>query len=515
MIKALAGAGARLSQWMVEKKLSRAHLARLCVILLVLMLIPLVLIAPYNYPADDDFQCALPEAKAWLETGSLPNVIKASWDRTVEAYNNWQGNFVSTFFFGIIPIVFDIHLYFLSNWFMLALLCLSLGYLVKGITKTLLGAGQDVFWIVYVAALILILQFMPAISQSVYWHNGGMYTAVACTLMQTLGLLIRANKSATRARSVFRGVMLALCGFMLGGSFFGPMLGALVLVTLITIVSWARRMPNRIHCMVALAFFLLSCAFSLLAPGNALRQERTGETMGILTTVITAALDSFDLTGNWLSPQLFAMLMLILPTMWKPLKESSYSFRHPFWVFVMLYGLMAASLAPGIYTGFGYTTERYINVVYFYFVLMALGSAVYAEGALIRLLERQEKAGAETSALLMKASVHMGERFCALYLAFVIALTCFGGFSFTIMNTSSLSAAKSLVTGEAAKFRQDMAERQEYIRVTDSDVTAIQPLDSQPYVFKADKLPFQGIYGRVRYMKWYFELFHNTKQGAE
>ena len=111
----------------------------------------------------------------------------------------------------------------------------------------------------------------------------------------------------------------------------------------------------------------------------------------------------------------------------------------------------------------------------------------------------------------MAAAQTLGARFGAVYLALCIALTAFGGFAFTIMNTSSVSAIKSLVTGEASRFQQDMLERQEYIRITDSDVTAVQPLDGQPYVFKQDHLAFQGIYGRIRYMKMYFELFYNAQ----
>lgn len=94
----------------------------------------------------------------------------------------------------------------------------------------------------------------------------------------------------------------------------------------------------------------------------------------------------------------------------------------------------------------------------------------------------------------------------------MILLTGFGAFDFTITNTSSLNAAKCLLNGDAARFREEMAERQEYIRVTDSDSVQVKPLDSQPYVFKYDRLPFQGIYGRVRYMKMYFELFYNAAQ---
>ena len=78
------------------------------------------------------------------------------------------------------------------------------------------------------------------------------------------------------------------------------------------------------------------------------------------------------------------------------------------------------------------------------------------------------------------------------------------------MNTASISATRSLVTGEAAAFHQEMEARAEYIRVTDSDEVAVRPLTVAVPVFKTDKLPFQGIYGRVRYMKWYYELFYNA-----
>lgn len=222
-------------------------------------------------------------------------------------------------------------------------------------------------------------------------------------------------------------------------------------------------------------------------------------------------LDSFDLTGGWITPQLLAMLMLVVPALWRPLRDSAFSFRHPLWVAVMLYGLFSASLAPSIYTGFGYKTGRYMNALYLYFLLFAFGSVIYAEGWLIRRLERAQS---ESAGHLLQAAKNLGARFSALYLAIAVALTTLGGFAFTIMNTSSVSAAKSLVTGEAAQFREEMAVRQEYVRVTDSDVVDVKPLSGQPYVFKTDRLPWQGIYGRVRYMKWYFELFYNAEHSA-
>ena len=64
-----------------------------------------------------------------------------------------------------------------------------------------------------------------------------------------------------------------------------------------------------------------------------------------------------------------------------------------------------------------------------------------------------------------------------------------------------------LLAGQGA----EMAVRQEYIRVTDSDEVDVPALSGQPYVFKYDRLPLQGIYGTVRYMRMYFELFYNAQ----
>lgn len=489
--------------------LNKHRLAQILKIIFFVSLIPLVLIALFNYPADDDFGFTLPAATAWVQTGSLGQVLKAIWQKTYDIYMEWQGDFVSTFFFGLTPMVFHIDLYFLSNWLMLALVCLSAGYLVKSAVCHCLKADKDTFWIVYFAVMVLILQFMPSISYSIFWHNGGQYTTAACTLLVAVGLVLRLSTKQSRKRFILRSVCLSLCGFMLGGSFYGPALGALVLMALLTLTALVKKNRSRWPLVISMFFFASALLISVLAPGVGLRQERTGETAGVVMTLATTVLDSFDLCGKWLSPQLLAMLMLIAPVLWQPLKESEYRFRHPLWVFVMLYGLFSASLAPGIYTGYGYDTARYMNAIYFYFVLMTVGSAVYFEGALIRYLEQQD------AHHLLEASKSLGKRFCAAYLALVIFFTAMGGFAFTIMNTSSLSAAKSLITGEAKQFHEEMKVREEYIRVTDSDVVDVKPLTVQPYVFKNDRLPWQGIYGRVRYMKWYFELFYNAEHGEK
>ena len=44
-------------------------------------------------------------------------------------------------------------MYFLSNWYILGLLCLSVGYLLKSFIVHLAGASRATFWIVYTAVM--------------------------------------------------------------------------------------------------------------------------------------------------------------------------------------------------------------------------------------------------------------------------------------------------------------------------------------------------------------------------
>lgn len=507
MFKTMERLCSRVGGWFTAHSLTRKQLNLCCMVLFILMLIPMVLVAFYNYPADDDFEFALGSATAWVQTGSLLQVGRAIGDKLFSSYHNTHGAFISSLLsFSTTPLTYDMNLYFLSNWAILAVLCLSIAYLVKSVLYSLLSAQRGSFWLIYTPIMILVLQFMPAAGDGLYWHSGGMYLYTFCNICLSLGLLIRVHKPQSKARSLWRGCMLALNGFMIGGSGYPLMLSTLVLLAGLLVILFSCHSKKTGYAILWSSFFVVAATVSLLAPGNQLRQERLGDTVGPLYSVVTAILDGFDLASQWCTPQLLAMLLLIVPAMWPLLQKSTLTFRHPFLWLVLLYGNFAATLVPGIYTQFGYGAGRVYNVIYTSFLLLAIGSTVYAVGWLIRFFERRQ-----APILLLQWTT----RFSALYLALVVGMLTLGGFGYTIMNTSSISATKSLATGEAALFRQAMEERQEYIRVTDSDVVDVHGLPAQPYIFKDDKLPFQGIYGRVRYMKWYFELFYNAQHPEE
>lgn len=475
-------------------------------VLFVLMLIPLLAIAFYNYPADDDFPYTVDASAAWVKTHSLGAVAQAIIGKMVHSYQNSFGLFMHPLYNATNALIFSIDFYFLNNWYVLAIVCLSIGYMLKGVIRGLLNASQSTFWIVYTAVMILVLQFMPGIGEGIFWHAGSNHTFSAMMLFVLLGLLARCHFDQSRLRSAWRVACITFACACAGAVEYSTMLGGTVLLALLAVWSFRAKSNSRKYVLYALCVMAVVIVIFSLSPGNAKRQASVGEPMNPVSAVIVSVLDSFDLAGRWLSPQLFAMLMLIVPVMWKPLKESQFRFSHPLLMFITGYGLYSAALVPGVFSNYGYGSDRYMNVLYFYFLFTMIGSVIYFEGSLIRWLEKQEGMLAKS---LVSASV---TRFSALYLVLCVFFLAMGGFAHTIMNTSSLSAAKSIINGEAAHFRAEMEEREEYIRVTDSDETAVKPIVIRPYVFKDDKLAWQGIYGRIRYQKHYYEVHYAAQQ---
>lgn len=502
-----------LSGLLADRSITQRRLAATLIVLFFISLVPLYVAALYNYPADDDFTFIYPVAQAWTSTHSLFAVCRAIGENVRDMYLTWNGYFAHFVFISASPMIFNIKLYFLSNWFALTAICLSVGYVLKPLTVGIFKASKPAFWIAYTAVMLLRLQFIPSISEAAYWNSGATYVFTGCMVLFALGLLVKCAMPQSRVQSVYRMALLALCGIYIGGGVLPAALGALLLFSFITLYALIKKLRFRWHSLILLCFYAAAFAVSITAPGNALRQEWFGETHSVSFTVLTAILDSCDFAGNWFSLRLAAMLMLILPVLWNPMRKSPYRFRHPVLVFVILFGAYSATLVPGIYTTFGYDSPRYFNVVYMFFLLFALSGILYAQGALIRLLERKQES--RTVKLFLESTENLGQRFSVIYLLVCVVVLAFGGFANTIMNTSSVSAAKTLLSGEAATFRQEMSERQEYIRITDSDVVAVTRLSVRPYIFKEDKLPFQGIYGPVRYMKWYFELFQEPEQAQE
>jgi hypothetical protein len=211
------------------------------------------------------------------------------------------------------------------------------------------------------------------------------------------------------------------------------------------------------------------------------------------------------MSGKWVSPQFLAMALLLGLLLAPGLRRSEMRFAHPVWFSFFSFGVLAASFAPPIYaTGVdGYLVERVLSSLYMLFVILAFLNVIYWTGFMVKRFAHVGKL-AESA---WRGGLVVGQ--CALCGLLLI----WGMLSTETMNTPSASAcaAKSLITGEAALYWQEMGERQSGIVASQSPGEAkagIRELTIVPSVFPYDKVPgsAEGGRGMVPLMYRYFRM---------
>lgn len=484
-----------------KHRLSRRALPVACGVWCALMLLPLILISFDAHPTHDDFVHSLTVTEAWLRTGSLWAALGAAWDRALFMYHNWQGTFVAMFFSALQPMVFSPRLFFLTPLLTLGGLCLSAAYFSKNLIRRTLGAGAPASAVFFTVLMTLLLQFLPSAREVIYWHSGTPYALSVMMILVILGLLLKLHRQAFSLSYALRGGLLFACGVVLGGCPYPLALGGAL--GLCFVAAWAlwTRSAARWGSLCALAGTGLALALVVAAPGNLLRQEVVGAPVSAARAVVQSVAECAEMTGQWFSPQLVAAAVLLLPLLAPALRACGFSFGHPFLFMTLSFGVLAASFVPPIYaTGLeGYRVERVLSSLYMLYALLALLNLLYLGGYLLRRLERPSAC--------LETLGRKGPSLAVLSLCGMLLL--WGLFANAIMTAPSIAAAKSLLTGEAARYHQEMSLREERLAASETKaeaVSAIVPLSAEPVALPVDKLPFQREGGMPGLMRRYFRL---------
>jgi len=327
---------------------------------------------------------------------------------------------------------------------------------------------------------------LPSAREVVYWHSGISYSLSIILLFLMLGLLLKLHQKPSLRSRVFRSALLILCGALLGGCPYPLALGGSLGFFFITIWAFGKRSHARWGCLCALMGTALAFTLVVIAPGNFVRQERIGQPMEPVRAILQSIYECMKMTGRWFSPQLIAAILLLLPLLAPVLRNSGFLFRRPLLFLAASFGVLAAAFVPPIYaTGVeGYQVGRVLSSLYMFYVLLMLLNLVYLTGFLVRrfvskniCMEFVEQKGLSLGILALSAT-----------------LLVWGLFSSAIMTTPSISAARSLLFGEAARYRLEMAQREAQIVSSKNRaqaIIAIHSLTAEPVVFPRDMLPYQ------------------------
>ena len=234
-----------VEQQMRERGDAAGHLSWILVVLYALSLIPLLLIAGYDYPSADDYSMGLGTRLVFEQTGSVLAVLGKIVTETIRYYRTWIGYYTSCLFTTVSPSTFGDGWYWLAPVIVLAGLHIGVISFLYALMEKALGMSRSVRRCMTVLVLFLMVQLMPEGSlrvEAFYWYSGaGNYTltfAVGLLYLACLILCIYGGRDAKHAKNgwIICYVLACIFGLLAGGGNYLSALSYAILSVLFLVV---------------------------------------------------------------------------------------------------------------------------------------------------------------------------------------------------------------------------------------------------------------------------------------
>ena len=455
---------------MKKQTVSLRLLLILAVAALVILLIPMLALGRYAVMSADDFGYSGTAHLAWKETGSILAAVKAAWIETLETWHGWQGTFSAIFLMSMQPALFSESLYVLTPVILISSLLLGVFTLCLCLFGEVFHTDRRVAGITAAAVCALCTQIPPSPVQAFYWFNGGVYYVFFHGIaMAAAALAIRLVRRGGCGRSV---LLCLLCVLLGGGNYVTALCCAMLGIGGLGLL-YLLKTPGRARLFLPVLFLLAAFAVSILAPGNANRQETVFGGAGVVRSVLLSFRCGLHYPFQWMSLPLFGTLLFLLPLLYRAAGEADFDFRCPAAVTILSYCFLSAMFCPPIYAMGNTGDLRLINIIFFTFVLLLTLNLFYWLGwAAKRGLLRSAPGPRPLTVLILSAVLALG----------------YGIWALTGHSIATLGALGLMRSGEAQAFRACADRRLEVLEDDSIRDAALEPFPSQPYLLYFDDI---------------------------
>lgn len=447
-----------------------------------LTVLPLILIAKYDHPSADDFSYGLQTSQAWAGTGSVIRVLAAAAQTVHDTYFSWQGSFSGVFMMAVQPAVFWENLYFLTPLFVLSLFLFGTLFLGKTVLMDYLKADRVSFLVICLTTAAMSVNFLPSAVEGIYWYNGAVYyTGFYSLSLIMFGLQLRLFQAESRKALTADSVLLILCAFLVGGGNYSTALTAALVLTIFTVLGFMRRKKARAALSAAAVLSSFAAlAVSAAAPGNAVRKSDFANTPTALNAVLDSLKTALADLGRWTTLPVVVCLIFSLPLIYSIVRNSSYSFRNPILVLLLSFCVFAAQLTPPFYALGNSGPARLLDIVYYSYYLFLLINLFYLTGWVCRWLHG--KSGTAERGISF-AFTQTAEKYpLLLFVCFAVLLSAACAGTNRPGSITSVSAAVSMRTGEAAKYDDEAVQREKEYKASNRGNVVVDKFSVRPYV---------------------------------
>ena len=483
-----------------KKEWNMGRMAALAGLLLLLSLLPLLWLGRYNVMCIDDYDYGRQVHDTWMETGSLGQSVMTAWRQNMEFYQDWQGTYISCFLMAMCPMNFHYGIAGVVPVLMIGMFAVSTFVLGRHILCSWLGADNKSSCFVMFMLLFMFYQILEAPFEGIYWYNGAThYILMESIWFFTLTAISAGILAQQRAKAVFYCAVASILAVIVGGGNLVTGLQAEIVMAMLFLYALAVNRKKILNAAIPFITGSIGFLVNTLAPGNIRRGSLdTDEGYSAILSILLSFYHAVVFMIRWTTPFMILVWLLLLPVLWKLVRRSNKTFRHPVWVTAGVFGVLSAMFTPTLYAVGMVGLSRVDNIIQMVYYLGLIMVTAYWLGYFAH--KGREAAGDDkTDQAVWPGSVERmtagqvfgcflekaGRRMTAVFLVLTLVMwVCTAD-----KNTyTSVSALRSLANGDARTFYEEAMERHEiYTDETITDVI-VKPYSARPALFDFEDL---------------------------
>jgi len=436
---------------MIDPWFRKKNITFLAVILLwsilIASLIPFFIYAKYDNPSADDFSYSIEVKNEFNNSHSILKAFYTGIQRTRIQYNNWQGTYFGSFIMTLNPYSFSSGLYKFAPVILIIMLIFSIWILSMLISRYILKISIIYAYILTAYISLVSLNFLPSLTQGIYWFNGAWYYTFAyCLSLLFVSILIVIINSKNRKLVLFLKIIAPILIILLGGENFTTSSSILLFMSVFSIVLLYKKKKNSIY-ILSLTIILLICVIIVyIAPGNAHRIMAVNKETSFIFSIIHAIYGGMYFLFKWiLHSYVLLFSILILPLLKKQILKLDYNFKKPFLILIVTFLLFSAQFFPPLYGLDGLGPDRLKNIIFFSSIWLVLFNITYIYGYILK-----------NDIIKINKS---NNNYKKIYFITIILLLLISFFSYSYKNISIYYVSKNILNGDAAKYNTEYNER--------------------------------------------------------
>lgn len=392
-------------EW-VQRVITPKTVAVFMTILYVGSLIPLFIIAKYNYPSADDYSIGETCRHAWTETHSVLAVL---WQAAVMAWEDffhWMGYFSSIFLMSAHPGVFGEEVYAVTTYIMVGMVSFGSIYLMHAIFVKAMKMDKYVVHGITMFMLFVTIQRLVGANEALYWYCGAVnYTFMHGLSLFFYGAVISMFFDRTKKKQIFDMVVACVCGFVVGAGNYMTSLNVCIILAAAMMVlgfllwrekqiaagKWKvaeetlRIQPKELkvtfkRLLIPTGFFLVAFLLSCFAPGNSYRAEgATG--MNPVKAVLISFYYALDYClGEWSGWVTILLVVFAAVLFYHGAGKTDFRFPCPLLVVGFSYCVLSAMITPPMFAVSNIEAGRLRALIYIMYILLLTLDACYVAG---------------------------------------------------------------------------------------------------------------------------------------